>query len=69
MWQTWLDQVWRGTRQRFVRTPVETTVRVDRDQLRTTLMQCEHELREMHRLVQKSAVMQVPKPAPPAPRY
>jgi len=44
-------------------------VRVDRDVLRTTLIQCEFEVREMHRLLEATPEFGSHRISPPSSRY
>lgn len=44
-------------------------VRVDRDRLRTTLLQCEHEVREMHRVLNSQPALPAHRKPHPGCRY
>lgn len=55
--------------ERFSRQDAPEDVLVDRDRLRTTLLQCEFEVRDMHRLLESSPEIGTHRPNLPSCRY
>ncbi len=69
MSQSFLGQKIKRAVERFAGKSEPKSVRVDRDDLRTTLNQCELEVREMHRLLKASPEIGRHRTSQPSCRY